>query len=653
MNKMLDLRSRNASCVLDAALAYAERGWYVLPIKSGEKVPLTKHGVKDATLDPKIIRGWLKKWPDMNVAIDVGRSGLMVYDMDPGSDIKELNEALNGELPKTELESKTPRDGQHLFYKLDKDDRIPSSASKIAEHVDVRSSDGYVLLPPSKTDAGIYTWTSDGKPAYRTDEMVRKAGAAREKSEDRDKWIIEQDLAENVALAIVWLRDKAKIAIQGEGGDDLTYATAAMMKSFGLSQARALELMEDHWNKRCIPPWDYDELEVKVRNGYKTNTSQPGNMTPGFKVAKAKELFEIVHDPDKGEWKEGHFRWVDREGMKKIKPPKWLIEDFIPENSYVMMYGAYGTFKTFIALDIALSIISGGFSQRNIWGNIKPGKVLFALGEGREEFAKRVRVWEKHKWHGKELDGIILSDPVPKITDELEGFIKGSLTVSPEGYKLAIIDTVGRSMQGTNENAQENASAFTAMVEAITKKLGCAVLALHHTGHDKASQSHARGSSVFGGDCDVMIALTRNDNYTVSMEMQKQKDAALWEEDRWLKLHEIHLSETQKSLVPMEYTPLKEKEDKEQVKAKLFLIKITDQIVYETLDEDHARAWTQTRLIDVILTDSRMEDVGISTIKGYLEAIRQSKSKSKSRLFYDAKANQSTGQWCWKNRSDS
>ena len=163
-----------ANKLLHAALAYAERGWYILPCKA-DKTPYTKHGVKDATIDRQIITGWWNLWPNANVAIDVGRSGFMVYDLDPGSSLKELNEALDGELPKTKLESHTPRGGQHLFYVLLENDVVPPSASKIAKHIDVRSDNSYVLLPPSSTRDGTYEWATDGEAAIRTDAMVRTA----------------------------------------------------------------------------------------------------------------------------------------------------------------------------------------------------------------------------------------------------------------------------------------------------------------------------------------------------------------------------------------------------------------------------------------------------------------------------------------------
>ena len=636
--------------LLEAALEYADRGWPILPIKPNEKIPLTQHGVKDATVDKEQIEKWWAKWPNANVAVNAGAANLLIYDMDPGSSIKELNEALDGNLPKTELESKTPREGQHLFYRLEENDIVPSSASKIAKHVDVRSDNGYILLPPSKTTDGAYEWVSEGKATRRTEEMVRTAYTGREKSRDHDVWVIEQDILENVKLAIEWLTTKAKIAVQGEGGDQCTYDTGCMMKSYGMSQAKALELMLEHWNDRCIDPWDYDELEVKVEHSYLYNTSQPGNVTPIYKEVKKKELFTAQVSEDKNGLTTKHFRIVNRTGAEDTKEPDWLLENFLPEKSYAMMYGAYSTFKSFIALDIALSIVTGGLSSQNLWGKIKFGNTLFALGEGRAMFVQRMRAWEHAKMNGHLAHGIFLCDPVPRITDELEEFIEANLTLNPEGYKLVVIDTVGRAMQGMNENAQENASAFTAMVEAMQKEFGCAVLALHHTGK---SNTGPRGSSVFGADADVVIALERNpSDYTVAMTMEKQKDFATWEQPKHLLLKEVVLSETAKSLVPAAHTPLKQVDKKDQVVAKLYLMKLTDQILHETLEEDHARSWTASDLTDVILTDDRMRGkTGERSLKRYLKAISRAESGYKSTLFFSAKGNRNSGKWAWKSKS--
>ena len=109
------MTAKNA--LLEAALAYAKRGWPVFPCKPGEKTPLTRNGVLDATTNVKTITRWWTETPDANIGLDCGGAGFMVLDFDPGSDIKELEKNV-GEIPKTQLRQTTPRGGTHLFYAL-------------------------------------------------------------------------------------------------------------------------------------------------------------------------------------------------------------------------------------------------------------------------------------------------------------------------------------------------------------------------------------------------------------------------------------------------------------------------------------------------------------------------------------------------------
>ena len=166
--------------MITAALAYAEeRGWPIFPAKI-DKTPWTRQGVLDATTDARQIEGWWKRWPDANVALDVGGAGMVVLDLDPGHDLRELEDAV-GSLPDTLLRARTPRGGTHLYYALAEGEVVAASASKLAPHVDVRSFHSYVLLPPSRTKDGTYTWESQGKPAHRTDEMGKVRGGNRPK----------------------------------------------------------------------------------------------------------------------------------------------------------------------------------------------------------------------------------------------------------------------------------------------------------------------------------------------------------------------------------------------------------------------------------------------------------------------------------------
>ena len=504
--------------------------------------------MQDATLDPARVKAWWKQWPMANVAINLGASGMMVLDLDPGHRIEEL-EASVGPLPETQMWATTPRGGEHLFYALDEGETVPPSVAKLAAHVDVRSFNSYVLVWPSRTLDGAYQWECDPatvKPAFRSDAMLAAATAtARAKSRERDEWIIEADLPDNVALATRWLKNDAKVAIEGAGGDATAYATAAYCKSLGISEPMASQLMWEHWNERCIPPWsadDWEHFERKVQNAYAYNTSPPGNLTEAYRAEKLAQAFQpvaraVVSDDGTKAGREiqaGRFRIVDWDGAGQSKPPSWLIEDAIPERGYAMLFGPPASFKSFIALDMAMVVALGPtWPVTSVWSSAfeDAGSVLYCAGEGRAQMVNRMKAWSIVHNGGNPLPGFILADPVPHVgnSDEIDVFIQGALAMNPEGYDLVVIDTVGRAMAGLNENAQEHASKFSNMVQRLQYGLlDAAVLAVHHSGHEHSDR--ARGSSVFMADVDTMLRVERSEGKDAAyIHMTKQKDANEWE----------------------------------------------------------------------------------------------------------------------------
>ena len=62
------------SLLCESALQLGKLGWYVFPCVPGGKRPLTSHGFKDATRDPKTIRDWWQAHPLANIGVDCGRS---------------------------------------------------------------------------------------------------------------------------------------------------------------------------------------------------------------------------------------------------------------------------------------------------------------------------------------------------------------------------------------------------------------------------------------------------------------------------------------------------------------------------------------------------------------------------------------------------
>lgn len=159
---------------LESALEYAQRGWPIFPIhgirangctcaegkkcRSAGKHPKTRNGLKNATKEEAIIRGWFQHG-DTNIGILTGEvSGLIVVDVDAkNGGLESLKSMI---LPKT-LTVETGGGGYHFYFQYPAGQKINNSASKLAQGVDIRANGGYVVAPPSTHISGkTYRWST-------------------------------------------------------------------------------------------------------------------------------------------------------------------------------------------------------------------------------------------------------------------------------------------------------------------------------------------------------------------------------------------------------------------------------------------------------------------------------------------------------------
>lgn len=162
-----------------AAVGYAERGWQVFPCHtthpggcscaqadacaSPGKHPRTRHGLNDATVDPRQLERWFAA--PANIGIRTGaESGLVVVDIDPrhGGDAtwRRLTDR-HGPVPTYTV--RTGGGGTHLY--LQHPGRpVRNSAGMLGPGVDIRGDGGYVLAPPSTHACGGRYELADERP---------------------------------------------------------------------------------------------------------------------------------------------------------------------------------------------------------------------------------------------------------------------------------------------------------------------------------------------------------------------------------------------------------------------------------------------------------------------------------------------------------
>ncbi|MBI5034073.1 MAG: bifunctional DNA primase/polymerase [Chloroflexi bacterium] len=152
--------------LLEAALAYAARGWQVLPIQPRDKIPITAHGKDDATTDETTIRTWWQRFPYANVGVATGAvSGIVVLDVDAnrgGLDALTRLESDGKQLLIT-LTALTGGGGRYLLFAHP--GRLVNNRTNVIQGLDVRGDGGYIVVAPSVHKSGKrYTWLNEDAP---------------------------------------------------------------------------------------------------------------------------------------------------------------------------------------------------------------------------------------------------------------------------------------------------------------------------------------------------------------------------------------------------------------------------------------------------------------------------------------------------------
>lgn len=291
-----------ASGNLQSALAYAQRGWPVLPLhhitRGGEcscgkecpspaKHPWLKHGLKNATLDGVMLQAWWKKWPNANIGIRTGSaSGLVVLDIDPRHGGDESLHSLGvdtADLPTVQ----TGGGGTH-FYFAAPPEPITNRAN-IRPGIDLRGENGYVVAPPSNhVSGGTYQWIGDIPDVLPTvpewvlallqrpvTEMTRpNVSAAATASQDVQLELLRRgkDYVTRAAPVSAGGRNDAAFRLAGHLAA-IEEDGARLPESAILSFARL-------WNLSNSPPLDDAELKHAVQSGLKNGTARPAKRKP-------------------------------------------------------------------------------------------------------------------------------------------------------------------------------------------------------------------------------------------------------------------------------------------------------------------------------------------------------------------------------------
>lgn len=473
---------------LPAALAWAARGFRVFPILPGDKVP--PKGLRwsaEATTDAGKIRAWWQFNPSYNYGVACG-GGLLVVDVDRRNDGFGSLVALD--IPDDTLTVRTPGGGLHLYFT---GPDVQNSVNKLAPGIDIRSAGGYVVGPGShftdpggkKGYSGPYTIEHDG-PAVTAPELLLLACGQPKARETGPALSIDDP--DDIVFALHYLLKDAPAAIEGRGGNNTTYAVAARLVEIGLSAGKAVELMREHWNPRCQPPWAADELAQIVGNAAQYAQERQGS---GGLTAIREEFSGavVIEEPPVSDGYAKVFAPRAPTPLELIPVEQWIVHRLLMRDEAAILAGPGAAGKSTFAITLAVHG-AAGISLGN-YHIPRPFKtVVYNFEDDRHTMEAKVYaacatynldpaiVFPKILlWPGREQRfRVMRKDGTWAMADirEVARLVVGG------GFDVMVLDPLV-SLHGEDENDNVAMGEVMEAVNGLARLAKAAVLALHHT----------------------------------------------------------------------------------------------------------------------------------------------------------------------------
>jgi hypothetical protein len=209
--------------------------------------------------------------------------------------------------------------------------------------------------------------------------------------------------------------------------------------------------------------------------------------------------------------------YLTRSQLKNLPVAEPLIDAVLPRHSYGILRGRDHSFKTFIALDWALSLATG---QPWLGQHVEKARVLYIAGEGAYGIDKRTDAWEAAR-------GLTVDDETFLVRKSALSLFKPSAAfdhmldlIESGEFGLVVVDTL-RRVSGSADGNSSDMGTVVDNLDRIKRATGRgSVLVLAHTGKD---DNDSRGFSGIEDDADVVWHAKRDEMH-LELRCAKFKD---------------------------------------------------------------------------------------------------------------------------------
>lgn len=466
--------------VIEEALEYIDNGWSILPVKPEEKRPFMTNWLQytKTRATKEMASSWFRNLSGAGVGAVTGRiSNIVVLDVE--SYCPTPIEELLRRYP-TQLISKTGSGGYHLFYQFPTNVAKVANRVKIFEGADLRADGGFIVLPPTVHPNGNrYEWVRRGIPGafpvalldLQSKPMVQNEG-----------WISE--------------------ALRGvsEGGRNDTCARLAGYFFKKGINAEIVEALLMEWNERNDPPLPVHEVRTTIRSIERSH------------VGDGQQFTQVQFEDDRNQAQQPSstfdvMRMVDYVKGYGGDGVSWLVQDWLPDKSITFLVSPPESYKTWILLDLAVSISTGVPFLGSYEVNQTGPTLIIQQEDSHSGLTDRLAlIVEQKLGMNPELDGDTWKVPsmpdIPifihpsrmlrfdnkKVVEELEKQIE---VIKP---KVIMIDPLYSTTAGVDNYMADLANQMM-VLKTWRDKYGCSFVIAHHSRKNLDPDSTAREDS--------------------------------------------------------------------------------------------------------------------------------------------------------------
>lgn len=507
------------STPLAYALAYASMRWHVLPLEPGTKHPLGRlvpRGMLDATTDPETISAWWTKHPGAGIGIALAQSGLVAVDVDPrngGTDTFEQLQAEHGSL-RSEVMAYTGGGGEHHVFLVPHGHQI-SLPGTLGPGVDLKAN-GYIVVEPSVHPSGrVYGWEASSSPL---DGVVPSP---------LPDWL--RSLRVDLQRPAPKLGDVPVDARQARDVREALYLLDADDHDTWVQAGMALH--STGWGHPAYAIWcawsqqstKFDSTDQRKRwESFHTDGERSLRLSFIFAQAQAKgwvnpaARLEAVPEPA-----------VPADGLvltvgelhDRAAAVRWAVKGLVTEQGLGFIYGASGTFKSFLALDYALH---RAYGMKWMGRKTKQAVPVYLAAEGGAGLMRRIQAWHQARsmdWRKCPMRIVL----VPLTLRTQAGTLRDAVLATGVKCGDLIVDTMSQTFTG-NENSNDEVAEFLRVLGTdLRDGLQCTVTVVHHSGH--SATERPRGASAIIANVDFAFGVFRDEKEMLcTVEAVKVKD---------------------------------------------------------------------------------------------------------------------------------